>query len=277
MNESSGRLVIKYGGNAMTDESLRRDLLNEISKLHKAGHSVILVHGGGPEIQRLLKLAKIESEFVEGHRRTTEEIMYFVQLALRGEVNGSLVRILNHAGTPAVGISGKDGGMVSAIKRYHITGEADGEQVKADIGYVGDVDHINPELILKLSESGFLPVIAPIALGSDGFDYNINADIFAGAIAAAVKADQYISLTNVNGLYEHFPDENSRLEHITLNQLREFMVKSAAGGMLPKLESIRQALENGVEAAHIVNGTNPEAMYRQITGEAVSGTLITKT
>ncbi len=271
------RLVIKYGGNAMTDEKLRLKLLTEISRLHQQGHSVILVHGGGPEIQKLLSLAKIESEFVEGHRRTTEEIMYFVQLALRGEVNGSLVRILNHLGTPAVGISGKDGGMVKAIKRYHITMVSNGDKEKTDIGYVGDVDTINPDLVLNLAKSRFMPVIAPIAIGSDGFDYNINADIFAGAVAAAVEADQYISLTNVNGLYEHYPDENSRLAHISKAQLKEFMMKSADGGMLPKLESIHQALANGVGTAHIVNGTRPEAMFRQITGEEISGTIITNT
>lgn len=258
----------------MTDEDIRRNVLSQIGQLHKQDYSVVLIHGGGPEINKLLELAKVQSEFIGGQRKTTEETMYYVQLALRGEVNGSLVRLLNHMGIPAVGISGKDGGMVTAIKRYHITDEQNGNRIKNDIGYVGDVDNINPKLIDALSDTGFLPVIAPIALGTDGHDYNINADIFAGAVAAAIGADMYVSLTNVNGLYENYPDEHSRIEETDAKALRDFMVKSADGGMLPKLESIIQALENGVREAHIINGTAEDALLKQISENIISGTKI---
>ncbi len=259
----------------MTDDNIRKNVLRQIGRLHHEGHTVVLIHGGGPEINKLLELARVESEFIGGQRRTTEETMYYVQLALRGEVNGSLVRMLNHQDIPAVGISGKDGGMVTAIKRYHITEEQNGERKQNDIGFVGDVDSIDPSLIEALIDRNFLPVIAPIALGKDGHDYNINADIFAGAVAASIKADMYVSLTNVNGLYENFPDENTRIETTNAADLKEFMVKSADGGMLPKLESIMQALENGVTEAHIINGTEPGAMLSQLSEEIISGTKIT--
>ncbi|MCH8559056.1 MAG: acetylglutamate kinase [Balneolia bacterium] len=272
--KNAKKVVIKYGGNAMTDEDIRRNVLSQIGRLYKQGYAVVLIHGGGPEINKLLELAKVQSEFIGGQRKTTEETMYYVQLALRGEVNGSLVRILNYMDIPAVGVSGKDGGMVTAIKRYHITAEQNGDSIKNDIGYVGGVDNINAKLIDSLSDSGFLPVIAPIALGTDGHDYNINADIFAGAVAAAIGADMYVSLTNVNGLYENYPDEHSRIEETDANALREFMVKSADGGMLPKLESIIQALENGVQEAHIINGTAEDALLKQISENIISGTKI---
>lgn len=261
----------------MTNPELQTSVIKQLAALHGRPARVVLVHGGGPAINKLLELARIESEFIDGHRKTTEESMYFVQLALRGEVNGTLVRLLNHAGVPAVGLSGKDGGLVSAIKRYHFRkAEVQGQQPdKVDIGYVGDVDSINPALLHTLLEQRFLPVLAPIAMGTDGYDYNINADIFAGAVAAALKADAYISLTNVDGLYRDFADKSSRIAETTRAELRNFIKNSAEGGMLPKLESMLHALDNGVKSAHIINGTRPDALKKQLAGNAETGTKIT--
>lgn len=259
----------------MTNPELQQSVMQQIAELHAAGTRIILVHGGGPEINKLLDLARIKSEFIDGHRKTTEESMYYVQLALRGEVNGTLVRLLNHAGVPAVGLSGKDGKLVTAIKRFHYR-TAEGETPEqVDIGYVGDVDTINPALLHTLLEQGFLPVLAPIAIGNDGYDYNINADIFAGAVASAVNADAYISLTNVDGLYRDFDDKSSRITETTQADLKAFIENSAEGGMLPKLESMLHALENGVATAHIINGTRPDALKKQLAGSTETGTRIT--
>lgn len=275
--DSKAIIVVKYGGNAMTNPELQQAVMAQVAALHGDTCQIVLVHGGGPEINKLLELARIKSEFIDGHRKTTGESMYFVQLALRGEVNGTLVRLLNHINAPAVGLSGKDGGLVTAIKRYHLrNASAAGEAAeKVDIGYVGDVDTINPALLHTLLEQGFLPVLAPIAIGKDGHDYNINADIFAGVIAAALKADAYISLTNVDGLYRDFEDKSSRITETTRADLKSFIENSAEGGMLPKLESMLHALENGVAAAHIINGTRPGALQEQLAGGTRYGTKIT--
>ena len=259
----------------MTNPELQTSVIKQLAALHGHSARVVLVHGGGPEINKLLDLARIKSEFIDGHRKTTEESMYYVQLALRGEVNGTLVRLLNHHGVPAVGLSGKDGGLVTAIKRYHYRTGADETSEKVDIGYVGDVDTINPALLHTLLEQDFLPVLAPIAIGNDGYDYNINADIFAGAVAAAVKADAYISLTNVDGLYRDFADKSSRIAETSRADLRAFIKNSAEGGMLPKLESMLHALDNGVKSAHIINGTKPDALKKQLAGNTELGTKIT--
>lgn len=259
----------------MTNNELQQAVVAQLAALHAGGTRIILVHGGGPEINKLLDLARIKSEFIDGHRKTTEESMYYVQLALRGEVNGTLVRLLNYAGVPAVGLSGKDGGLVTAIKRYHYRAGAGETPEKVDIGYVGDVESINPALLHTLLDQGFTPVLAPIAIGNDGYDYNINADIFAGAVAAAVKADAYISLTNVDGLYRDFEDKSSRITETNRADLKAFIENSAEGGMLPKLESMLHALENGVATAHIINGTRPDALKRQLAGSTETGTKIT--
>ncbi|MCH8567398.1 MAG: acetylglutamate kinase [Balneolales bacterium] len=272
--EKKGRLVvIKYGGNAMTDTEQQLKLLEEIVSLHKKGDQIVLIHGGGPEINKLLTLAQVQSEFISGHRKTTEEVMYYVELALRGSVNGRLVRMLNSLGVKAVGLSGKDGGSVIAKRRYHL--EKNGELTdEIDIGFVGDVQSVDTTLYEILLKSAYMPVLAPVALGTDGKDYNINADIFAGAIAGALGADCYVSITNVNGLYANFPDEESRIEQISVNELANFINEKATGGMLPKLESVLVALQNGVQEAHIINGTESGALAARLSGSGIHGTLI---
>lgn len=275
MSSKSDIILIKYGGNAMKNPALQQDVIHAIANLHKSGKQVVLVHGGGPEIERLLKLAGVESEFVAGQRKTTAEAMVYVQMALRGEVNGTLVRLFNNAGVNAVGVSGKDGMMAVAEKRIqHVN--LDGSVKTVDLGFVGNIIQINPLLIQTILNSGFLPVIAPVAMGLDGNDYNINADTFAGKMAAALKTDVYISLSDVDGLYKNYPDPESRISALTLEDLKKFLVESASGGMIPKLESIAEALEGGVREAHILNGTKPEALKAQLSGNSESGTKIFK-
>jgi len=259
----------------MLDNELQSRITGEIGQLKKNGHDVILVHGGGPEINKMLDLAQIKSEFVDGHRRTTDEVMFYVQLALKGAVNGELVRLLNSNGVPAVGICGKDGGMVTAEKRYHKRKSENGVE-KIDIGFVGDVAKIDTTLVDSLLSSGYVPVIAPLAMDAEGFDYNINADIFAGAMAAALNADAYISLTNVDGLYRDINDASTRFSEMTSGELAEAMQLFAKGGMLPKLESCLMAVEGGAESAHIINGTRPGALAAQLSGDYKFGTCIRK-
>lgn len=273
MNADNSLVLVKYGGNAMKDEKVRDAVLDCIAGLHGKGIRVVLVHGGGPEINRLLEMGGVKSEFLDGQRKTTAEAMYFVQLALRGEVNGTLVRLLNHKNVPAVGLSGKDGGMVKAEKRYHQM-ESGGERENVDIGFVGNISSVKPNLIQSLLRDGYLPVIAPIAIGDDGYDYNINADIFAGKLAAALQAKAYISLTDVDGLYRDIKKPDSRIAHATMSELKRFIKEIAGGGMLPKLESIIHALENGVQEAHIFNGMKPHELEKQISGQSSAGTKI---
>jgi acetylglutamate kinase len=188
-------------------------------------------------------------------------------------VNGALVRLLGNFGVRAVGLSGKDGGMARASKRLHTVQTPDGTQSE-DIGFVGNIESINPEIINLLLESGYLPVIAPIAVGADGMDYNINADIFAGVIATAVNADLYISLTNVDGLYRDIKNPESRIPETNLAGIKNFIHTSASDGMLPKLESVITALEAGVRECYIFNGTKPEEIKGLINGKTESGTKI---
>ena len=260
----------------MTDADLRDRLLAEIAGLHKRGLKIVLVHGGGPEIKRLLELGRVESEFVGGHRKTTEEAMFYVQLALRGEVNGTLVRLLNRHGIRAVGLSAKDGQMATIRRRFHLSYQ-EGAEVRTDIGLVGDIVHFDPALVFTLLNSGYLPVLSPVAMGPDGLDYNVNADAMAGAVAAAVKARAYISLTDVDGLYENWPDPESRIAAASLKKIKEFCASKADGGMLPKLESVIFALEHGAHEALILNGTKPEQFATQLNGATAFGTRITLT
>lgn len=258
----------------MLNPELQKQVIATLAELHSEGLGIVLVHGGGPEINKLLKLAKVESEFIGGHRKTTTEAMMYVQMALRGEVNGALVRLFNNAGVPAVGLSGKDGSMVIAEKRFQVL-KVNGKPEKADLGFVGNIKDINPKLIFTLIENSYLPVVAPIAVGEDGMDYNINADIFAGKLAAALKAKAYVSLTDVDGLYHDINNPESRIPQATLFELHQFMKDIATGGMLPKLESIAVALQGGVKEAHIFNGTKPDDLKQQLQGKSTSGTKIT--
>lgn len=267
--------VFKYGGNAMTDNELKKEILNHICALKKKGISVVIVHGGGPFIKQALQEAKIESEFIDGHRKTTPEAFEYVEMALKGKVNGSLVGMINTMGYKAVGLSGKDGAIVTASKRMHkrMTG---GREETVDLGQVGDVAAVDPSLIRLLLESGYIPVVTCLAADKSGTGFNINADMFAGHLAGALNAAQYIVLTDVDGLLRDKDEPQSLIKNLQLHEVSALLDDGViAGGMIPKIESCEIAINKGARSARIINGTKP-AQIENLLGGQQAGTLITK-
>ncbi len=259
----------------MTDPGLKIQVLKNISSLKEKGFHVVIVHGGGPFIKNILNEANIQSEFIDGQRKTTPEAMEYVEMALKGKVNGSLVSIINSLGHKAVGLSGKDGQTVIAKKRMHVI-RVNGKEETVDLGQVGDVASVDPALINILLENDFIPVLTCIAADNKGNDYNINGDMFAGHVAGAVAAKEYIVLTDVDGLLLDMTDPDSMLREIRIEELAELKEKGIIqGGMIPKIESCEIALENGAESARIINGTVPEQIT-QLFENKMTGTIIRK-
>jgi len=257
MNNSKKLVVIKYGGNAMLNDELTAKLLEKVVEMHNSGIKIVIVHGGGPFIKKNLELAGIESEFIGGHRKTDSNSIKYIEMALKGEVNGKLVREINKLGLKAVGLSGKDGRLATAVKRFH-RNENDEE---IDIGQVGDVEIISPEIINLLLENNFIPVITSIASGNDGKDYNINADMFAGHLAGALKADDFLMLTDVDGLMENPDNPESLIKELNIEKINGLLYKIIKGGMIPKTEACKIALQSGAGSAIILNGTKPEHLF----------------
>lgn len=263
------RLVLKYGGNAMRSDELQEAILDQVARTVRRGTEVILVHGGGPFIQQLLDTVRIPSEFIGGHRKTSPEALRYIEMALKGEVNGRLVNILNRKGVKAVGLSGKDGGMVTASRRFHRE-RTNGEEKELDIGLVGDVARIDPKLPELLLSEGYLPVVTCIASDEKGTDYNINADLFAGYLAGALQADRYLVLTDVDGLFRDLNDPASLIPSLPVAELPSLLGHTIKGGMIPKLESCRIALEQGARSAAIINGTRPEVLTEALAPSSSS-------
>jgi acetylglutamate kinase len=266
-------VLIKYGGNAMVDEQIKYAVIDDIIALHSAGALPIIVHGGGPIIKDLLGNVGIESEFVDGHRKTNREAMEYVEMALSGKVNGNIVKLINARGARAVGLSGKDAHLVSANKRIHNV-EIDGQQQSIDLGHVGDVARIDTSVVTLLMDKHYIPVIAPIGVGDDLQDYNINADMFAGHLAGALQADHFIALTDVDGLLRDLEDPNSLVKQADSSEIQAMIGRSIQGGMIPKTEACLISLKEGVSQAHIVNGTKPHTLLHTLSDEH-SGTIIT--
>jgi len=262
-------IVIKYGGNAMTSPHLQTLILQNIAKMYQSGVPVILVHGGGPFIQEHLNRIGLESHFVGGHRYTSEEAMKEIQMILKGAVNSDLVRMLNQSGVKAVGLSGKDGSSVQADLRHAQVND------KAEpLGQVGDVTKVDPTLYRMLLDSGYLPVLASVAIGPDGEDLNVNADMFAGHIAGAVGAQAYLVLTDVDGLRTQKDDPDTFIPNIRLSELKNMAPGIIVGGMIPKIESCALALEQGAKSAYIINGTKPDLLLALANKEAIRCTQI---
>ena len=259
----------------MTDSNLKFKILESICSLKKEGHKVVIVHGGGPFIKFALEEANIESEFIDGQRKTTPEAMEYVEMALKGKVNGSLVSTINAMGFKAVGLSGKDGKTVIAEKRVHQR-IVNGKTEIADLGQVGDVDRVNPELIRLLLDNDFIPVITCLASDEAGNDYNINGDMFAGHVAGAISAEHYVVLTDVDGLLLDKDDPGTIIREVGLSELIKLKDKGIIqGGMIPKIESCEIALNNGAAFARIINGTVPEQISELFANQEV-GTVIKK-
>ncbi len=266
-------ILIKFGGNAMKDDKIKVNVIENICRLKQQGYKVVLVHGGGPAIKEMLSMAGKESEFVGGHRKTDEESIGYVEMALKGQVNGELVKLINSKGEQAVGLSGKDGTTVQALKRYHKE-KKKGKVKVIDLGQVGDVEVIDPSLIELLIDNDYIPVIAPIGCGEDFQDYNINADMFAGHMAAALDAGHFVVLTDVDGLMKDKDDPNTLIKEISREEVKNEIGGIVQGGMIPKTESCIAALEGGVAHAYIINGMKKDILTEVFTEKKFKGTII---
>jgi acetylglutamate kinase len=260
-------VVIKYGGNAMISEELRRDVINDIILLRLVGIHVVVVHGGGPEINELLKKTGKETKFINGLRYTDGETMDIVQMVLCGKVNKNLVSTLNRAGGQAVGLCGLDGGMVQAVQRR------DGG---VDYGLVGDITKVNPKVILDAIHNDFIPVISTVAQGMDEeTSYNVNADTAAAKIAIAVGAEKLILLTDVRGLLRDKTDESTLISQVRLSEISSLIGEGViSGGMIPKVACCVDAVENGVRRTHILDGRIPHSILIEVLSHAGIGTMI---
>lgn len=267
-------LVIKYGGNAMTDDKLKASFARDIVMLKLIGLNPIVVHGGGPQIGNLLEQLKIESHFVNGMRVTDSKTMDVVEMVLGGAVNKEIVGLINSAGGKAIGLTGKDGDLLRArkLKVKHKTPEMVAPEI-IDIGHVGEVERVNVKVLEMLVNSDFIPVVAPIGVGEDGASYNINADLVAGKIAEVLQAEKLILLTNIAGLMNKDGKVLTGLSPAQVDALIED--GTIYGGMLPKIDCALSAVKSGVTSAHIIDGRVEHSCMLEIFTDEGVGTLIT--
>ncbi|MDO5056728.1 MAG: acetylglutamate kinase [Lautropia sp.] len=263
-------IVIKYGGNAMTDERLKRSFAHDVVMLKLVGINPVVVHGGGPQIEQALNRLGKKGEFIQGMRVTDEETMSIVEMVLAGQVNKEIVELINTAGGQAVGLTGQDGNLIRARKLLLPSREAPGEMI--DIGSVGDVERCDPAIIRTLAGNGFIPVVAPIGSGEQGETYNINADVVAGRIAETLKAEKLILLTNTAGVLDK---EGRLLTGLSSQQIDAlFADGTISGGMLPKISSALEAAKSGVNAVHIIDGRVDHCLLLEIMTAQGVGTMI---
>ena len=263
-------IVVKYGGNAMTDEHLKQCFARDVVLLKVVGMNPVVVHGGGPQIENLLARVGKKGEFVQGMRVTDAETMDLVEMVLGGQVNKEIVNLINQHGGKAVGLTGKDGNFIRARKLMMENKDAPGDLI--DIGQVGDIISIDPSLIALLDTGDFIPVIAPIGVGAEGETYNINADVVAGKIAEVLKAEKLVLLTNTPGVL----DQSGKLiTGITPKQIDDMVADGTlSGGMLPKISSALDAARSGVKGVHIIDGRVEHALLLEILTDEGVGTLI---
>lgn len=267
--------VIKYGGHAMGDETVAATFARDIVLLKTIGINPVVVHGGGPQIGAMLERLKIQSSFVDGLRVTDAATVEIVEMVLSGSINKGLVSAINAAGGQAVGLSGKDGNMIKAKKLERTKKDPDSNIEKVlDLGFVGDPDTVNPDVIVRMTDAGLIPVIAPIGVGPNGETYNINADTAAGAIAAALKAKKLMMLTDVPGI---LTKEKELISSIPSQEIRALQADGTiTGGMIPKVETCMHAIVSGVEAAHILDGRIPHVLLVETFTEHGASTMITQ-
>ena len=263
-------IVVKYGGNAMTDEHLKQCFARDVVLLKLVGMNPVVVHGGGPQIENLLARVGKKGEFVQGMRVTDAETMDLVEMVLGGQVNKEIVNLINQHGGKAVGLTGKDGNFIRARKLMMENKDAPGDLI--DIGQVGDIVSIDPSLIALLDTGDFIPVIAPIGVGSEGETYNINADVVAGKIAEVLRAEKLVLLTNTPGVLDK---SGQLITGITPKQIDDMVTDGTlSGGMLPKISSALDAARSGVKGVHIIDGRVEHALLLEILTDEGVGTLI---
>ena len=272
-NFSGKTIVVKYGGHAMVDEKLKTDFSNDIILLKYIGLNPVVVHGGGPQINRVLDSMGITSKFIRGMRYTDGETMDVVEMVLGGKVNKSIVARINRQGGKAVGLTGKDGMLITAKKMtiYHQEDETKPPEI-IDPGMVGDVAVINPDIIHTLTAQGFIPVIAPVGFGKNGETYNINADVVASKLASALNAERLMLLTDVDGVMDGEGTLVSTVDGAAIGR----MIESGRikGGMIPKVECALEALKNGVKKSHIINGKLSHAVLLELFTDSGIGTQV---
>ena len=257
-------IVVKYGGNAMTNNALKQAVMKDIVLLSLVGIKVVLVHGGGPEINGMLKKIGKESKFVNGLRYTDEETVDIVQMVLAGKVNKDLVQLLHSHGGKAIGVCGLDGNLIRA------------QQLNPDLGYVGEITQINPEVINNALDNGYIPVVSTVAAGANGEVYNINADTAAARIAAELKAASLILLTDIKGLLEDKDDESTLIRQVGVSYV-PYLKKQGVitGGMIPKIDCCVEAVRRGVKQTSIIDGRIPHSILLELLTDVGAGTMIT--
>lgn len=259
-------VVIKYGGSAMTDENIKETIITDIALMKLVGMKPVIVHGGGPEINEALSQLNIEPKFIEGLRVTDKKTMEIAEMVLTGKINQSIVADLQKHGINAVGISGKDGKLIEASKKI-----IDGH----DLGFVGEIDKINPAILNTLIDNDFVPIISPIGCDSEANSYNINADYTAVAVASELKAQKLVFITDVEGVLKDFNDKSSVISVLSTKEISKLIKNQAIkGGMIPKVECCVKAVEQGVKAVHIIDGRLEHCILLEIFTQKGIGTMI---
>ncbi|MHB1406835.1 MAG: acetylglutamate kinase [Desulfitobacteriaceae bacterium] len=267
-------IVIKYGGHAMVDPVLKESVMLDVLLLRSVGIRPVLVHGGGPEINAMLKKVGKESQFIRGLRVTDEETMEIAAMVLVGKLTTEIVSLLNRFGGRAVGLSGKDAQLLQAVKKPMQLKNQDGEMEEIDLGYVGEIQKVSPDIVESLLDQGYIPVISPVAGGEQGETYNINADTAAGKIAEALKADKFLLLTDVSGVLRDVNDPESLISVIRREEVPALSAEGVlSGGMLPKVECCVDALAGGVGSVHILDGRLAHAILLELFTDGGIGTM----
>jgi len=270
-------MVIKYSGRAMEDETLKHSVMQDIVLMKYVGMNPVVVHGGGPQISGMMKRLGKEAKFIQGLRVTDRETVDIAEMVLAGTINKDIVSLINQHGGKAVGLCGKDANLIQAQKHFAKVTSDTGEQIMADIGFVGDIANVNPKIIQVLDAEGFIPVIAPNGVGEDGQTYNINADTVAGEIAAALRAEKLVILTDTRGILRDKNDGDSLIPTLDISEVEELIQSGIIEtGMLPKVEACITALNAEVKKTHIIDGRISHSILLEIFTEKGIGTEIVK-
>jgi len=270
-------VVIKYGGHAMINDELKQAVIKDVILMKLIGINPVIVHGGGPEITDMLNRLDIPSQFVGGCRVTDPATMEIVEMVLVGKINKEIVALINRHGGRAVGLSGKDANLIQAVRKLGRSVDSEGNESMLDIGFVGDVGKVNPDIIQTIISEGYIPVVAPVGVGAEGESYNINADYVAGEIAIALKADKFILLTDVEGILEDCNNKDSLISELKLAKVDDMVQRGViSGGMIPKVECCVQAVKGGVTTTHILDGRIPHSILLEIFTDRGIGTMVVR-